>query len=205
MCIVFWTHRGLKSSYRFILAANRDEFYKRPTLPAQFLQQHPHILAGVDIKPGVVGGTWLGLSRTGRIAVLTNYRRPIDQQDLDVKRRGRLCIDYLSGSLQPDEYLFNLSQHGSDYQGFSIVVGDLSKNLSDSSDSRFYCYSNMDDFGLKKLDTGTYGLCNEVLNTPWPKLTHGKLAFDKIVAKIDSGLTKDSSIQELLGLMNNSD
>jgi uncharacterized protein with NRDE domain len=118
MCLIFLACRT-HPRYPLILAANRDEFYQRPTAPASFWETEPKILAGKDLQSG---GTWLGITRSGRIAALANYRDPSRVLD-NAPSRGGLVTEFLLGDLPPAAYLEKLRQR-SEYNGFSIIFGD---------------------------------------------------------------------------------
>ena len=105
---------------RLLVAANRDEFFERPTAPAAFWEDHPHVLAGRDRR---AGGTWLGVSRTGRFAAITNYRNPRDRRD-DAPSRGALVSDFLIGTATAEAYARDLHGRGAPYNGFSLLVFD---------------------------------------------------------------------------------
>jgi len=77
MCLILFAY-NTHPSYRLILAANRDEFYDRPSTPADFWGKHPQVLAGIDLKEK---GTWLGVTREGKFAAITNYRDPASWKD----------------------------------------------------------------------------------------------------------------------------
>jgi uncharacterized protein with NRDE domain len=168
MCLILLAHR-IHPSYPLILAANRDEYYHRPTAPASFWETEPQILAGKDLQSG---GTWLGISRNGRIAALSNYRDPSRLLD-SAPSRGGLVTEFLLGDLPPARYLEKLRQRSRDYNGFNIIFGDR-KNL--------YAYSNRGEVP-PLLQPGIHGLSNHLLDTPWPKVTQGKKALADILLK----------------------
>ncbi|MRR05933.1 MAG: NRDE family protein, partial [Deltaproteobacteria bacterium] len=155
--------------YPLILAANRDEFYHRPTAPASFWETEPKILAGKDLKSG---GTWLGITRNGRIAALSNYRDP-SHLLYNAPSRGGLVTEFLLGDIPPAGYLEKLRQRSHEYNGFSIIFGDR-KNL--------YVYSNRGEVP-SLLQPGIHGLSNHLLDTPWPKVTQGKKALADILSQ----------------------
>jgi len=181
MCLILLAYRT-HPRYPLILAANRDEFYQRPTVPAAFWETEPQILAGRDLKSG---GTWLGMSLTGRIAALSNYRDPGTVRD-NTPSRGGLVTDFLLGDIPPAEYLVMLRQRSRDYNGFNIIFGDL-KNL--------YFYSNRGEVP-PLLQPGIHGLSNHLLDTPWPKVSQGKKALAKILAH-----GKDPAVEEIFALL----
>ena len=168
MCLILLACRT-HPRYPLILAANRDEFYQRPTAPASFWETEPKILAGKDLQSG---GTWLGITRTGRIAALSNYRDPSHVLD-NAPSRGGLVTEFLLGDLPPAGYLEKLRQRSQEYNGFSIIFGDR-KNL--------YAYSNRGEVP-PLLQPGIHGLSNHLLDTPWPKVTLGKKALADILSQ----------------------
>ena len=91
MCLILMAYR-VHSDYELLVAANRDEFYDRPTAPLAFWDDHPALLAGRDLQEG---GAWMGLSGAGRFAALTNYRDPSTQRS-DARSRGLLVSGFLT-------------------------------------------------------------------------------------------------------------
>lgn len=159
MCLIVFAHNA-HPQYRLIMAANRDESYKRPTAPAHFWQDHPQILAGRDLEKK---GTWMGVTKNGRFAAITNYRNP-SMEKSEARSRGTLVSDYLSANEHPETYLTKVKTDKNQYNGFNLIVGD-----------RFsiYYFSNQADT-IQKLSPGIYGLSNAALDTPWPKVTKSK-------------------------------
>ena len=157
MCLLTF-HWNQHPTHALILAANRDELYERPTAPAHFWDDAPHVLAGRDES---AGGTWMGVTRTGRWAALTNVRA-LDIRDPkpDAPSRGHLVADFLTGTASPQEYMTAVSDRGDRYNGFNLLVGTL--------DACLY-YSNHDGT-VRTVSTGTHGLSNHLLDTPWPKV-----------------------------------
>lgn len=159
MCLILFSY--LKHPrYKFILAGNRDEFYERPTQSAGFWEEDGNILAGKDLK---LGGTWLGITRNGRFAAITNYREPGAFKP-DAPSRGKLVSGFLEGTAAPCDYLRGVAVSAGQYNGFNILVGDTDK----------LCYFSNRDGGVKEIAPGLYGLSNHLLDTPWPKVQLGK-------------------------------
>jgi len=181
MCLILLAYRA-HPRYPLILAANRDEFYQRPTVPAAFWESEPQLLAGRDLKSG---GTWLGISRTGRLAALSNFRDPLSIRD-NAPSRGGLVTDFLRGNIPPAEYLEMLRQRSQDYNGFNLIFGDR-ENL--------FVYSNRGNVP-PLLPPGIHGLSNHLLDTPWPKVTLGKRALAEILAH-----GKQPAIEEIFALL----
>jgi uncharacterized protein with NRDE domain len=158
MCLILFAFQA-HPRFPLVLAANRDEFYERPSAAAAFWPDAPDILGGRDLKDG---GTWLGVTRTGRVAALTNYRDP-GAVRLDPPSRGWLVRNYLAGTEAPDAYLERIAPRAGDYNPFSLLVGDASRLSYLSSRA-----------GVLSLAPGIYGLSNHLLDTPWPKVERGK-------------------------------
>jgi uncharacterized protein with NRDE domain len=170
MCLIFIAIDS-HPKYRLIIAANRDEYYDRSTEQASFWHEAPELLAGRDLR---AGGTWLGLTRTGRIAALTNFRDPKSINE-DAPSRGKVVSDFLLNSDSPIHYLERLSRDAHLYNGFNLLVGWKEE---------FFWYSNRGN-GIQRLPPGIYGLSNHLLDTPWPKIERGKKAFGKVLAETD--------------------
>jgi len=167
MCLVFVAHEQ-HPRYRLVVAANRDEFYARPTAPAACWDDAPDIIAGRDLE---AGGTWLGVARSGRFAALTNHR-DADVRRADARSRGLIVSEFLASAERPRVWLERLAGEADRYNGFGLIAGD--------GDSLFY-YSNRDGT-LRELGAGLYGLSNHLLDTPWPKVERGKEAIARVLA-----------------------
>lgn len=183
MCLVL-TALGCHPSYELIVAANRDEFLSRPTAPAGFWEDAPHVLAGRDLQEG---GTWMGITRRGWLAVLTNVRDPAAYL-ADAPSRGSLVSDFFKQEPQPEEYLRFLLEAGPAYNGFNLIFG---------TPWRLLYYTNRTNQG-KELEPGLHGLSNDSLNAPWPKVERGKhklaeaLHSDKVESMEILSILKDA-------------
>lgn len=167
MCLILLAYE-VHPRYRLILAVNRDEFYRRPTAAAAYWEEAPHLFAGRDL---VRGGTWLGVSRSGRLAALTNYREP-HRTGQDAPSRGRLVSDFLKSETTAQDYLERLRRERLPYHGYNLLLGDL---------DCLYWHSNRSEQAVR-LVPGFYGLSNHLLDTPWPKVVRGKEALARLVA-----------------------
>jgi uncharacterized protein with NRDE domain len=159
MCILLVAHDA-HPNYRLVLAANRDENYDRPAAPASFWEDATEVLAGRDLRDG---GTWLGVTRTGRWAALTNFREAGPARE-GAPSRGGLVAGFLRGSMSPEEFVHSRVSGAEAYNGFSLFCGD---------GSTLAFLSNRGG-GLRVLAPGIYGLSNGPLDTPWPKVELGK-------------------------------
>ncbi len=168
MCLLLISY-NTHPEYPLIIAANRDEFYKRPTENAHFWNEYPDLLAGKDLEGG---GTWLGITKKGRFSAITNYR---DMKSIksDAPTRGKLVTDFLQSELSPLKYGHSLLNKAETYNGYNLLFSD--------SES-FYYFSNQTK-ELKQLSPGIYGLSNHLLDTPWPKVIRSKKAFSYSASK----------------------
>lgn len=166
MCLIVFSYKQY-NDYPFVLAANRDESYKRPTEKAHVWQTSPKILAGKDEK---AGGTWLGISENGRFAALTNHRQMDDIKE-DTTSRGIIVKDFLLSDGNPREYLAELQRSGDKFNGFNLIAGTL--------DNLFYMSNKKE--GIFKIQPGNHALSNAFLNTPWPKTEDSSKRFEKIL------------------------
>jgi len=157
--------------YPLVLAGNRDEMYERPTAGAAFWPDAAQLFGGRDL---VQGGTWLGVTGSGRLAALTNYREPHLPRK-DGPSRGWLVSDFLRGESPAGGYVEELRRNGVPYSGYNLVIGDW---------HLLYCYSNKND-QLIPLEKGIYGLSNHLLDTPWPKVVRGKEALARLLEADD--------------------
>ncbi len=168
MCILFIA-LSQHPDYPVIIAANRDEFHHRPTRSSDFWPEHPDLLAGKDLD---AGGTWMGISRNGRIAALTNIRDPKHQHPAP-RTRGELVVNFLNADINSTDYALQLRASKDYYNGYNLLFGDIrlpSPNL--------WVYNNYTD-ELNSLTSGCHGLSNASLNTPWPKLSQGVEALSQ--------------------------
>jgi uncharacterized protein with NRDE domain len=167
MCLIFLSINN-HPTYKLIVAANRDEFYKRKTAPVQFWVDQPNLLAGRDLE---ANGTWMGMNKQGKICMVTNYR-DLKNINPNAPSRGQLVSDFLINDVHAANYLKSTSEKGKAYNGFNLIAG--------TPDSLFY-YSNYQE-GVHQLETGLHGLSNHLLNTPWPKVRKGKEKIQAILA-----------------------
>jgi len=173
MCLIIFGW-DCHPQYKLIMAANRDEFYQRPTAPARVWEDFPDIVAGRDLQSG---GTWLGVNRRGSFAALTNYRAPHYHKH-QAPSRGLLVQNYLTGELSPQRYLEEIEANGLDYNGFNLLLGNYRELLY---------YSNQEK-QIREVMPGVHGLSNSLLDVPWPKVAKGKEALQKMMASGDIGV-----------------
>jgi len=159
MCLILFAY-DIHPEYRLIVAANRDEFLDRPTDKAGFWDDHPSVLGGRDLKNG---GTWMGVTRSGRFAAVTNYREP-EKKHATAPSRGRLVSDFLISDKSAQACIEEFSSRADEYNGFNLL-------LFDGDD---LCWFSNRSEDAEKLSRGLHGLSNHLLDTQWPKVTDGK-------------------------------
>lgn len=172
MCLIVFAWKVIPGM-PLLAAANRDEFYARPAAPAAWWEDHPDVYAGRDLQGG---GTWIGITRNGRFAALTNIRAPAEFRP-DAPSRGALVADYLCGNLAAADYLAALAPRAGEYNGFNLLVGDREQLL---------WYSNRGDGDQRNgcaLAPGVYGLSNALLDVPWPKVVRAKAQFSSLMCQ----------------------
>jgi uncharacterized protein with NRDE domain len=168
MCLILIAHHA-DPRYRLVVAANRDEFFRRPTAPADYWADAPHVLGGRDLEKG---GTWMGIGRDGRWAAVTNFRDGTKPEP-GTRSRGELVAAYLIESVSPQAYVGSVGRSAGAYAAFNLLAGDR---------SGLHYLSNREDTPMM-LATGIYGLSNGVLDTPWPKVERGKIALREALAE----------------------
>jgi len=166
MCLILFAYE-MHPRYQLALAANRDEFYDRPTQGLAYWDDVPQVLAGRDLK---ARGTWLGMTPTGRLAAITNFREP-DNVKAQAPSRGQLVTDFLTGDETPEQYCGRISAIGQRYNGYNLILGDPNS----------LCYCSNRSTQVTKLEPGYYGLSNHLLDTPWPKIENGKQRFQALL------------------------
>ncbi len=153
MCLIAWNWQ--RASGTLVLAANRDEFYQRPAQALQWWED-AQILAGRDLS---AGGTWLGVSRSGRMAALTNYRDPGGFR-ADAVSRGKLVTDFLRGSQSAAACLEAVLPSVDHYNAFNLLVWDGRQLMGlESRHRRAFAMA-----------PGMGAVSNADFFTPWPKV-----------------------------------
>jgi uncharacterized protein with NRDE domain len=180
MCLIVFAWRP-GHAQPLIVAANRDEFYARPSLPLAQWPEAPHVHAGRDLE---AGGTWLGVGANGRFAALTNIRDP--HQPPARKSRGELVARFLNGDMPIGDYLSDVAARSLEYSGFNLLIGNANE----------LWHFNARESEAVMLPSGVYGLSNAGLDTPWPKLLKARAALEEVL--------DDPQPQALLALLNDS-
>lgn len=175
MCLIVFAWRA-HPDYPLVLVGNRDEFYPRRTRPAAWWGQSVSVLAGQDEE---AGGTWLGITRRGRLAALTNVRAPAERNP-HAPSRGALVLSTLQAAERADRWIEGNLTRTAAFNGFNLVAGDVLS--TDARDASLHYYSNRLDAPTRLLPPGIYGLSNAFLDTPWPKVTLSVGRFACLIA-----------------------
>lgn len=175
MCIVLFQWQP-EAATPLIAAVNRDEFHARPTEPARWRGE---IFCGLDLR---AGGTWLGITRTGRFAALTNYREPANTSG--ALSRGALPMAFLQSTQSPQDFLQDVHAQQTQYSGFNLLVG--------TTESLWYMSNRGSE--PQAVSPGVHALSNAQLDTPWPKTERGH-------ARLSDALHKEASLPTLLEVM----
>ena len=175
MCLLLLSYK-INPNYKLIVAANRDEFYDRPASLLHNWENHSDLYAGKDLKEN---GTWLGVTKKGRIAAITNYR-DMAKIKVNAPTRGKLVSDFLLNKMSPELYADLLMETTDNYNGYNLIFGYC--------DSLYY-FSNISKEPVK-LSEGIYGLSNQLLDSQWPKVIKSKKIFSEIINEPNPSINK---------------
>ena len=162
MCLIALAWRA-RPGLKLLVAANRDEWRDRPAEPARWWADPPGIFAGRDLQ---AGGTWMGFTRGGRFAAVTNFRDPADRRSTALSR-GALVSEFLLSGASAQVWLSTLAARSRDYNGFNLLVCD--------GPSLWYFGSREDE--AREVSPGIHALSNHLLDEPWPKVTRARAAM----------------------------
>ncbi|WP_297924838.1 NRDE family protein [uncultured Agitococcus sp.] len=165
MCLLAFAWQ-VHPNYPLILIGNRDEFYARPAQAIDYWQDAPFILAGRDEQEG---GTWLGVTKDGRWAALTNYREP--NAPKGSLSRGHLVAGFLKADSEPLAYAQQVFTQAEQYSGFNLLVGNKQQVAVVSNRGT----------EPQLLNQGIYGLSNQLLDSPWPKTQRLKAGLSQLM------------------------
>jgi uncharacterized protein with NRDE domain len=184
MCLIVLAWEASPKA-RLAVAANRDEFFPRAAAPASWWVDAPRVLAGRDLS---AGGTWLGVTRTGRFAALTNFRDASVPKRDGAPSRGALVADFLRGEALAADYVAAVRLRAGLYQGFNLLVSD---------GAELWSFSNVEGAPVL-LGAGVYGLSNHFLETPWPKVTAARTRLEKALAEAKGAEDLERRLLDLL-------
>jgi uncharacterized protein with NRDE domain len=154
-----------------IVAANRDEWRERPAQPAHWWNDERAILAGRDLR---AGGTWMGVTRSGRFAAITNFRDPAERRST-APSRGALVTEYLLSGDPPERFLTSIAARAAAYNGFNLIAGD---------GASLWYYASRED-AMRPVEPGVHGLSNHLLDEPWPKVRRGRAVMEEALRDAD--------------------
>ncbi|MBS0544821.1 MAG: NRDE family protein [Proteobacteria bacterium] len=179
MCLIAFAWRA-DADFPLVVVANRDEYLDRPAMPAHWWQDAPDLLAGRDLE---AGGTWMGVTRSGRFAALTNYRDP-SRRHTNAPSRGALVRRALEADADTLATLRSVAADSVHYAGFNLLVSDGdTMGIHESTTG-----------SVRLLGPGVYGLSNHLLDTPWPKLTRARSLLAECLPRVPS----DAAVLALL-------
>jgi len=170
MCLIAIAWKA-HSRHKLVVAANRDEWRERPTKAAHWWEDHPEILAGRDLR---AGGTWMGVTRGGRFAAVTNFRDPSDKRSTALSR-GTLVADFLLSADSAERFLSSLAARSALFNGFNLVVGDGERLM----------YFGSREPVPRAISPGVHGLSNHLLDEPWPKVARARSAMEAAILEPD--------------------
>ncbi len=165
MCLVLAAYDN-HPDYKLVLIANRDEFHDRPCKKLHNWDTDTSIQAGKDLE---AGGTWLGVSIAGKVATVTNVRKPSSYASA-LRSRGLLVTDFLESSINIDQFNQELIHSAHNYAGYNLLTFDQ---------SQLCCFNNVTG-SLEKLDPGIYTLSNADIHTSWPKTSRIRSNFESL-------------------------
>lgn len=171
MCLILFAWQA-HPVYRLVVAANRDETYRRPTEAIHRWDRPADLIAGRDVSGG---GTWLGIRDSGRFAAVTNVRRGRPSSTAP-RSRGRLPIDFLESTASPESHLAQLVEDADTYGAFNLLAAD---------DNSMWWSSNRPSPVSARVSPGIHGLSNASLDTPWPKVNEGKADLESVLVQDD--------------------
>ncbi|XP_029347454.1 transport and Golgi organization protein 2 homolog isoform X3 [Acyrthosiphon pisum] len=194
MCVIFISSvQHIDGGYRLIVASNRDEYYNRQTLPANYWAEDQDVIGGRDLTTSNEGGTWLALNIRGKFAALLNVFE-LDEIP-NAKSRGQLVKNFVKGNSSALEYLQELQGSQNVYNGFKLITITMSKL---SLETHFFTNFVQDEGPpLKHLQKYVQGFGNG----PFLKVAEGEKRFNDIVKKYGHSHYRDTLIKELLGVL----
>lgn len=179
MCLIVFAWKIVPCT-PLIVASNRDEFYDRPAIAADWWKDSPHVFGGKDLQSG---GTWMGVTtsdnavpQTIKFSAITNIRAP-SQFRKDAPSRGALVANYLTNQLSAKDYIDSIKDQAERYNGFNLLIGDQNDLIWFSNNTQD------DERNGQPLAPGIYGISNASLDTPWPKVVKTKAEFASLICQ----------------------
>ncbi len=202
MCLVAFAI-GASERWPLVIAANRDEFLARPTLPLARWQtaSGQEIISGRDLR---AGGTWMGITPGGRIAFLTNVRQA--SPEAAPRSRGELVTRWLEGAGDAASFVAELESAeggGAAYGGFNLVLGDLRRSAWTWVTNKSALLAAASTLYTQALPPGLYGLSNAGLDTPWPKTLELKRVLAAALNAGESAMGREALQSSLWAALGN--
>ncbi|WP_022669704.1 NRDE family protein [Hippea alviniae] len=168
----------------FVMMGNRDEEFKRKSIGLHFANENT--LMGIDLKEK---GSWLGLTKNGKIAFITNHRNPKIFKE-NAPSRGHIVKKFLTENINEKEFISFLKDTKSIFNGYNLVFGNL-------TDKRLFYYSNIKD-ELVEIEDGIHCLSNAFLNSSWPK-------GEKLKTFLKNAIEKEIDEETILSFLEETD
>ncbi|SDK00890.1 NRDE family protein [Microbulbifer yueqingensis] len=185
MCLLLFAYRA-HPRYPLLMAANRDEFFSRPSAPAGYWGE-TGVVAGRDLQ---AGGTWAGVA-AGRVAAVTNIREPQVPSPAEPLSRGDIPRDFLLGSTPPDDFALQLAAPR--YRGFNALLFQL------GAQRELVCAGNRHP--AFAFSPGIHGISNGAPDAPWPKVVRGREQLAALVGKLAGEIDRDNFVAPALELL----
>lgn len=166
MCLISIAYQ-CHPKYKLILLANRDEFYQRPTKEAHWWDEDNTVFGGKDLQ---AGGSWLAVSKNGKIGAITNFRNPSRIIKNKISR-GQILGNYMLSDTSEKKYIDEISSLAESYEGYNLLFGNQ---------DYLYHYSNINQ-KVTTISPGVHALSNHLLNTPWPKVEKAKKVMTELI------------------------
>uniref|UniRef100_A0A131YMH6 Transport and golgi organization 2-like protein n=1 Tax=Rhipicephalus appendiculatus TaxID=34631 RepID=A0A131YMH6_RHIAP len=203
MCLLFvYTNPDPDDDeFSMVLVNVRDEFFHRPTKPASFWEDDPHIVGGRDQEKGREGGTWMAVSKDGRIGALLNILQPAHRVDPTKRGRGFLVVDFIKSTMDGNAYLTKLMKEKDEFNGFLFVAIEakpLKKKISMSY------YSNLQEGGPVQTEPGFHAFGNSVPPQFWAKVKYGKQKFEELIRQNNRFSQKDQLLEKIYDFLDES-
>ena len=195
MCILFsYISKLVKpNEFKLIILNNRDEFFFRACKPASYVTEDN--IYGTDLTPGKEGGTWLGVSRLGKVGVLLNLDRHEYENSENKEGRGFFVPNYLNANFNFRKYIEPIKENADRYNPF-ILIG-YEKNTSDLWDATLFDNVSRE---VTKFDSEFLSISNHLYEKPYTKTVVGEKMFKDIIGKINDTNKKQELMDGLLSL-----
>uniref|UniRef100_G3MQ42 Transport and Golgi organization protein 2 n=1 Tax=Amblyomma maculatum TaxID=34609 RepID=G3MQ42_AMBMU len=187
--------------FSLVLVNVRDEFFHRPTKPAHFWEDDPNIIGGRDQEKGREGGTWMAVSKSGRIAALLNILQPANIMDPTKRGRGFLVVDFIKSAVDGNTYLTKLMNEKDEFNGFLFIAIEAKPCQKEISMSY---YSNLQDGGPVKAEPGFYAFGNSVPPKFWAKVKCGKKKFEELIKQNGQFSQRDQLLTKIFDFLDDS-